>query len=39
MRFYGDGMLRLQSPLDWPLEGTSSWINMLSRDDPLQTDE
>jgi hypothetical protein len=39
MRFYGDGILRLQPPLDWRLEGTSSWINMLCRGDPSQSNE
>jgi hypothetical protein len=39
MRFYGDGILRLQPPLDWRLEGTSSWINMLCRGDPSQSNK
>lgn len=30
MRVYGDGILLLQSPVDWRLEGTSAWINMLT---------
>jgi hypothetical protein len=30
MRFYGDGILRFQSLVDWRLEGTSAWINMLT---------
>jgi hypothetical protein len=30
MRFVGDGILHLQPPVYWRLEGTSAWINMLT---------
>jgi hypothetical protein len=31
MRFYTDCMLILEPPVDWRLQGTSAWINMLTR--------
>jgi hypothetical protein len=33
MPIYGDGMSLLQSPVDWRLEGTSAWVNMLTGKD------
>jgi hypothetical protein len=30
MRVYGDGILLVQPPVNWQLEGTSAWINMLT---------
>ena len=31
MPIYGQGILDVQPPVDWRLEGTSAWINMLIR--------
>jgi hypothetical protein len=33
MPIYGEGILDLQPPADWRLEGTSAWINLLARSD------
>jgi hypothetical protein len=30
MRLYGDDILLLQPPVDWRLEGSSAWIDMLA---------
>ena len=34
MQIYGQRILDLQPPVDWRLEGTSAWINMLTSTDP-----
>ena len=34
MQVYGQYILDLQPPVDWRLEGTSAWINMLTLTDP-----
>ena len=34
MKIYGQHILDLQPTVDWRLEGTSAWINMLTIDDP-----
>jgi hypothetical protein len=34
MHFYGDAIVEIQPPVDWRLEGTSAWINMLCQDEP-----
>jgi hypothetical protein len=34
MPIYGDGIMLVQPPVDWRLEGTSAWINMLTGDAP-----
>ena len=33
MPIYGEGILDVQPPVDWRLEGTSAWVNMLSETD------
>jgi hypothetical protein len=33
MSIYGDGILDVQPPVDWQLEGSSAWINMLTGTD------
>lgn len=33
MHTYGDGILMLQPPVDWRLEGRSAWISMLTKED------
>jgi hypothetical protein len=33
MAIYGRGILDVQPPLDWRLEGTSAWLNELRRAD------
>jgi hypothetical protein len=33
MRIYGEGILNVQPAIDWRLEGTSAWINMLTGSD------
>jgi hypothetical protein len=30
MQIYGDGIHLVQPAVDWRLEGTSAWINMLT---------
>jgi len=32
MRIYGEGMHLVQPAVDWRLEGTSAWINMLMKE-------
>jgi hypothetical protein len=37
IKFYGEGMHLVQPPVNWQLEGTSAWINMLTRADACET--
>ena len=34
MQIYGQRISDLQPPVDWQLEGTSAWINMLTQTGP-----
>ena len=36
MSIYGEGILFLQPPVNWQLQGTSAWINMLTGADRQQ---
>jgi len=33
MPIYGSEIVRIQPPVDWQLEGTSAWINMITSAD------
>jgi hypothetical protein len=33
MPVYGTEMIWIQPPMDWRLEGTSAWVNMLTGED------
>jgi len=37
MPIYGEGILDLQPPINWQLEGSSAWINMLTSADNSET--